>query len=142
MKIRDRLRQNIRDFREDKNLTQADIAEKLGMSVTGYAKLERGESQIRVDRLEQIAQILDVEPNELMYADTNGVIVFNNSNDNFSNSTHFSLALGDPALQSEIDHLRYIIDAKNDLLNAREAEIEALKQQIETLNKVVAMLEK
>lgn len=142
MKIRDRLRQNIRDFREDKNLTQADIAEKLGMSVTGYAKLERGESQIRVERLEQIAQILDVEPNELMCADTNGVIVFNNSNDNFSNSTHFSLALGDPALQLEIDHLRYIIDAKNDLLNARDAEIEALKQQIETLNKVVAMLEK
>lgn len=142
MKIRDRLRQNIRDFREDKNLTQADVAEKLGMSVTGYAKLERGESQIRVERLEQIAQILDVKPSELMYADTNGVIVFNNSNDNFSNSTHFSLALGDPALQSEIDHLRYIIDAKNDLLNAREAEIEALKQQIETLNKVVAMLEK
>ena len=30
MKPEDRLRQNIRDMREDKKLTQADMAEKLG----------------------------------------------------------------------------------------------------------------
>ena len=45
MKPEDRLRQNIRDMREDKKLTQADMAEKLGLSETGYAKIERGESK-------------------------------------------------------------------------------------------------
>ncbi|MGX2973865.1 helix-turn-helix domain-containing protein [Ursidibacter arcticus] len=141
MNIRDQLRQNIRDIREDKNLTQADMAEKLGMSVTGYAKLERGESQVRVERLHQIAQIFEVSVEDLMAGDNEGVLVFNNSNDNFSNSSNFSVALGNPALEGEIAHLRYIIDAKNELLDAREREIQSLKAQITALNKVIERLE-
>jgi hypothetical protein len=52
MNARDQLRQNIRDLREDKHLTQAVMAEKLGMSETGYAKIERGESGVRIERLQ------------------------------------------------------------------------------------------
>ncbi|MEG9489758.1 helix-turn-helix transcriptional regulator [Mannheimia indoligenes] len=142
MNIRDQLRQNIRDFREDKHLTQADMAEKLGMSVTGYAKLERGESQIRVERLQQIAQILEVNVEELMENGNQGTVVFNNSNDNFSNSSNFSLSLGNPVLESEIKHLKYIIEAKNELLDARDREIESLKSQISVLNKMIQSIEK
>lgn len=142
MNIRDQLRQNIRDFREDKHFTQADMAEKLGMSVTGYAKLERGESQIRVERLKQIAQILEVNVEELMESGNQGIVVFNNSNDNFSNSSNFSLSLGNPVLESEIKHLKYIIEAKNELLDARDREIESLKSQISVLNKMMQSIEK
>lgn len=142
MNIRDQLRQNIRDFREDKHFTQADMAEKLGMSVTGYAKLERGESQIRVERLQQIAQILEVNVEELMESGNQGIVVFNNSNDNFSNSSNFSLSLGNPVLESEIKHLKYIIEAKNELLDARDREIESLKSQISVLNKMMQSIEK
>jgi len=35
MRASDKLRQNIRDIREDKHFTQADMAEKLGLSITG-----------------------------------------------------------------------------------------------------------
>lgn len=142
MNVRDKLRQNIRDFREDKHLTQADMAEKLGMSVTGYAKLERGESQIRVERLQQIAQILEVNIDELMTESSDGVLVFNNSTDILNNSPNFSLALGNTALESEIKYLKYIIDAKNELLDARDREIESLKSQITALQKVIQALEK
>lgn len=142
MNTRDKVRQNIRDFREDKNLTQAQVAERLGMSVTGYAKLERGESQIRVERLQQIAQILEVNVEELMAEAPEGVMIFNNSNDNFSNSSNFSLSLGDPALEAEIKHLRYIIDAKNELLGARDREILSLQKQISILEKIIETLEK
>lgn len=139
MNIRDQLRQNIRDYREDKHFTQADMAEKLGMSVTGYAKLERGESQIRVERLQQIAQILDVSIEELMVGESD-IIIFNNSNDN--NVSNFNLALGSPALAGEIKHLNYMIDAKNELLDARDREIESLKSQISVLQKMIQSLEK
>lgn len=37
------IRQNIKKIREQKNLTQAEVAELVGLSVTGYAKIERGE---------------------------------------------------------------------------------------------------
>jgi len=36
----------IRNFREDKDLTQTEIAKLLGMSQTGYSKYETGENDI------------------------------------------------------------------------------------------------
>lgn len=36
----------IRDLREDRDLTQKQIAEMLGMSQTGYSKYETGENDI------------------------------------------------------------------------------------------------
>lgn len=141
MKPKDRLRQNIRDIREDKHLTQADMAEKLGLSETGYAKIERGESQIKIERLFQIAQVLDVSPATLIPFGEDGGIVFNNSNDNFSNSSNFTLAVGNNALEAEIICLRQMVEAKNAILDSRDREIEALKQQIKTLEKLLSALE-
>ncbi len=140
MNARDQLRQNIRDLREDKHLTQAVMAEKLGMSETGYAKIERGESGVRIERLQQIAQVLEVNIADLIPLGDEGVIVFNNSNDNFSNSNNFSLSLGNPALEAEISNLRNMIEMKNELLNAREREIAALQQQICTLKELISSL--
>lgn len=36
----------IRDLREDKDLTQTQVAKMLGMSQTGYSKYETGENDI------------------------------------------------------------------------------------------------
>jgi len=36
----------IRDLREDRDLTQAQVAQMLGMSQTGYSKYETGENDI------------------------------------------------------------------------------------------------
>ncbi|MFC2502834.1 MAG: helix-turn-helix domain-containing protein [Cardiobacterium sp.] len=142
MKPEDRLRQNIRDMREDKKLTQADMAEKLGLSETGYAKIERGESKIRIERLFQIAQVLDVSPAELIPFVDDGGITFNNSNDNFSNSSNFTLAIGNSAMENEIRALHQVLDAKNSILDSRDREIVALQQQIHALEKLVATLER
>ena len=142
MKASDQLRQNIRDCREDKHLTQAIMAEKLGMSETGYAKIERGESGVRIERLQQIANVLEVNITDLLPLGDEGVVIFNNSNDNFSNSSNFNLALGDPALQYEITNLRQLVDSKNQIIESREREIESLKQQILTLEKLVNALSK
>lgn len=142
MNIRDQIRQNVRDLREDKKLTQKQVAQKLEMSETGYAKMERGEVQIRIERLQQLAQIFEVDLSDLIPLENSGAVVFNNSNDNFSNSTNFSFAIGNSALEAEISHLRYIIEAKDELLNAREREIELLRKQTDSLEKLIKNLEK
>ena len=41
----------IRDLREDRDLTQKQIAQMLGMSQTGYSKYETGENDIPTDVL-------------------------------------------------------------------------------------------
>lgn len=47
----------IREFREDKNMTQTDIAKYLGMSQTGYSKYETGENDIPTAVLIALARL-------------------------------------------------------------------------------------
>jgi len=52
---------NIKSFRELKKITREDISARLGMSVSGYGKIERGEVDISLSKLVAIAEILQVE---------------------------------------------------------------------------------
>ena len=61
--------EKIRKIREAKDWSQEQMAEKLNMSLNGYAKIERGESKIYLDKLEQIAQVFDIDVIELMQSD-------------------------------------------------------------------------
>ena len=61
--------EKIRKIREAKDWSQEQMAEKLNMSLSGYAKIERGESKIYLDKLEQIAQVFDIDVIELMQSD-------------------------------------------------------------------------
>lgn len=47
--------ERIRALREDSDLTQAQVAEYLGMSQTGYSKYETGENSIPVDFVVKLA---------------------------------------------------------------------------------------
>jgi transcriptional regulator with XRE-family HTH domain len=51
---------NIRKIRELKNLTREHVAEELKMSMSGYGKIERGEVDLTVSKLIEIAKVLDV----------------------------------------------------------------------------------
>jgi transcriptional regulator with XRE-family HTH domain len=51
---------NIRKIRELKNLTREYVAEELKMSMSGYGKIERGEVDLTVSKLIEIAKVLDV----------------------------------------------------------------------------------
>lgn len=132
--------QNIRMLREQKEITQAAMAEKLGLSETGYAKIERGESGLSIERIYQIAEVLDVSVAEIVLPFRESVIACNHSD--FSNSTNFKLSVGNISLEAEIEKLNELLLAKNDILASREREIDSLKQQIDALNKLVSALEK
>jgi transcriptional regulator with XRE-family HTH domain len=56
----------IRTIREEKRLTQLDVADKLQMERSNYARLEARGSKLSVEQLEQIAQALGVSVMELM----------------------------------------------------------------------------
>ncbi len=49
----------LRDLREDRDLTQKQIAEMLGMSQTGYSKYEAGEDDIPTQVLIKLAEFYD-----------------------------------------------------------------------------------
>ncbi|MEE1946178.1 helix-turn-helix transcriptional regulator [Pedobacter sp. KR3-3] len=62
----------IRKIREQKNYTQDYLAAKLDISQNAYSKIELGYSKITLDRLFQIAVILEVEVMQLLYPEKAG----------------------------------------------------------------------
>ena len=60
------LRENIRKVRELRNYTQEYMADQMGLSISGYGKIERNDSDISLSRITQIAAILNVSRAKLL----------------------------------------------------------------------------
>ncbi len=56
----------IRDLREDRELTQTQIAKMLGMSQTGYSKYETGENDIPTSILIRLARFYNTSIDYLL----------------------------------------------------------------------------
>ena len=56
----------IRKVRELKGYKQEYVAGKLGLSVTAYGNIERNESSLSFERLEEIAQVLEVAVQDIL----------------------------------------------------------------------------
>ncbi|MGZ4097536.1 MAG: helix-turn-helix domain-containing protein [Bacteroidia bacterium] len=69
---------NIKKFRELKNITREKMAADLDMSVSNYSKIERGETDLTISRIQQIAQILEIDISQVLNFDATQI--FNVSN--------------------------------------------------------------
>ena len=58
--------EKVREMREKHQMTQEQMAEKLHLTPSSYAKLERGETAIKIERLQQIANIFNIDASELL----------------------------------------------------------------------------
>jgi transcriptional regulator with XRE-family HTH domain len=83
-----KVHEKIRFMRQSKNWSQEKMADKLGMSVNGYANIERGETDVSFSRLEQIAKVLEVELLELLNFGERNIFYLVNG-DNPSQFNHF-----------------------------------------------------
>lgn len=66
----------LKQLRELKNFTQEHVAQQLGLSTRAYSKIETGETQLTINRLNEIATILGVDPVQALGFDHENV--FNN----------------------------------------------------------------
>jgi transcriptional regulator with XRE-family HTH domain len=66
----------LKQLRELKNFTQEYVAQQLGLSTRAYSKIETGETQLTINRLNEIATILGVDPIEALGFDHQNI--FNN----------------------------------------------------------------
>ena len=127
--------EKIRKFREAKDWSQEQMAEKLNMSLNGYAKIERGESKIYLDKLEQIAQVFDIDVIELMQSDGKNIC--------FQIESPLGSVYqggGETQLLIEIERLKLALSHANDkegllnkLLEQKDSEIKALKEVVRML---------
>lgn len=124
--------EKIKMMREMNQWTQEEVAEKLGMSTTGYAKIERGQTNVSVEKLKQIAQIFNINIAQLL--DDNEKLVICSIGDNHSNYNNYFGMNEKLIAQNEKQQLE--IQLKDELLKQKDAEITALKELIELLKNV------
>ncbi|MGX3020713.1 helix-turn-helix domain-containing protein [Ursidibacter sp. B-7004-1] len=116
-------------MREMNQWTQEDMAEKLNMSVTGYAKIERGQTNVSLEKLKQIAMVFNINVAQLL--DDNATPVLCSIGDNHSNYTNY-FGMNE-ALVAENQRQKLELEYKNQLLQQKENEILALRKVISLL---------
>ena len=125
--------EKIRTIRETRNWSQEDMAEKMNMSKNGYAKIERGETKLNLHKLEQIANIFNIDVLEIIKNDDKNVLFFmNDHNTNYYGSNE--------NLTSEIDRLKLTISHKDELLKQRDLVIEQKDSEISALKEIISLL--
>lgn len=73
--------ENIRKFRELRGYSQEYMAHELEITQSSYAKLEKQETKLTIDRLQRIAEILEVDMNLLLNAGNQQVFnIYQNHN--------------------------------------------------------------
>ena len=74
--------QRIRKYRRAVNLSQEELAEKVGISVTHMSHIETGNTKLSLPVLVEIAIILSVQTDELLF-DIPQIILIHARNDKF-----------------------------------------------------------
>lgn len=121
------MHEKVRLMREMRQWTQEEMAEKMNMSLSGYAKVERGETKLHLDKLQQIAQIFDIDVVELISANEKGLFFFMSGNSDCTTSTYYS---GNESLMLENEKLKLIITHKEEMLAQKEKEIQILTEML------------
>ncbi|NYA25940.1 helix-turn-helix transcriptional regulator [Haemophilus haemolyticus] len=124
--------EKIRKIREAKDWSQEQMAEKLDMSLNGYAKIERGESKIYLDKLEQIAQVFDIDVVELMQSDGKNICFQIESplGSVYQGGGETQLLIEVERLKLALSHAREKEELLNKLLKQKDDEMKSLKELV------------
>lgn len=114
-----------------KGLTQEEMAEKLSMSTTGYAKIERGETKLQNPRLEKIAEVLGIDLSDLLSLDTKNIFNFA-ENCTHSNLAHCTVYLTETQCVHELEKAHLIIEQQTKEIAYLKEIIELMKHKNDT----------
>lgn len=108
---------NIKKFRELKGLTREEMADSLDLSVSAYGNIERNKTDLTISRVQQIAEILEVEMSQVLNFDASQIF----------NIEHNDVIQG---ANSKVEHHNYADEY-------REKYIQLLEKEVERLQKIV-----
>lgn len=117
-----KLGENIKKLRELKNYTQQYLADELGISLSGYGKIERDQTEITIARLVLISKILEVDLFTLVYFDGNEVFKNGKQGKGLGKSpenTALSIDLQQQLIQKYKEENEYLKDLVRQLMEKR-----------------------
>lgn len=118
-----KINEKIKQFREVRQWTQEEMAQKLNMTTKGYAKIERGETLSNLPRLEQIAEIFGMHICQLLSYGEEGNLYAGNADQETE------------TLRLILLHKEELLAHKNEIIENQKRELLLLREMIETLKK-------
>lgn len=118
--------QNIKRIREIKNINVKTVAEKLGIAVNSYQRIERGEVDINTEKIQIISQLLGVTPAELVGFDEKFIV--NNIGEKAAGNAQVHVInhnSNDKLIESQ-QELILSLKRENDLLIQKIAKLEGI----------------
>ena len=115
----------LKQCRKEKNLTQEQMGEKLSLSTSAYCKIEYGETDLTLTRLNKIAEVLNMSALDL-FRKIDGNSYINNSS---TIGTSIGVAR-DLKIESPVD-LRELIKANSKMIDMLCRRIEMLENKLQ-----------
>jgi transcriptional regulator with XRE-family HTH domain len=125
-----KVHEKIRFMRESKDWSQEEA--KLNMSVSGYSKIERGETNGYNPKLEKIAREFDMELMELLSFGERHILINENSNN------HGNVIGSSPELAFENQKLHLMLAHKDETIEHLRQDIARLTDMLELYKKSTA----
>lgn len=120
--------QRLQLLRLEKNLTQEQMGEKLSLSTSAYCKIEYGETDLTLTRLNKIAEVLQMSAIDL-FRKIDGNSYFNNSG---NIGTNIGVAKDCSTINIEpSEDLRDLIKANSKMIDMLYKRIEMLESKIQ-----------
>ncbi len=102
------IHENIKFIRQSKGWSQEEMANKLGMSLNGYGSIERGETDVQLSRLENIASTFEIGLLELFGLNEKNIfnLIHNNGENNTQNQYCYNNSPESEKYEKEIEYLK------------------------------------
>ena len=131
----------IRAIRTQQKISQEQMAERLDLTPQAYSKIESGKTKLSLDRIQQIAQILNIDVTELIHNNDNGVFLLINencTNENLNNGAIIyhgnQQSINEQELKQKKKKMQLIITHKDEIIEQLKQENALLKQMLNLLN--------
>ena len=133
------LAERIKFMRNFYGWSQEQMAEKLQLATSSYAKIERGQSDVTFSKLQQIVEIFGIELSDLFKLNEKNVFnIIGNSDTHAISSSISSINIYtcDAAkFQHENEKLKFIVEQK-------DKEINLLQQHLNELREVISLFKR
>ncbi len=132
--INSTIKGNIYLKRKELNLTQEELAQKLGISVTAYRDLERGNTNMINSHIPKIAEILETNIEEL-------ILGYKPLSKDEANLDELEIKYMTKAKEKEDEYNKRIENLLNQIQHMQTS-IDSLKETVKTKNDIIGLLKK
>ncbi|TGO02492.1 hypothetical protein PN36_24200 [Candidatus Thiomargarita nelsonii] len=123
-------------IRSSKSWTQEDVANKLGISPQAYAKIERGKTDVHFSRLQQIADVMEIDLSKLLGLDEKNILnlTCDHNKQCIDNNWHVN--------STEPTEYKHELEKAHLIIEQQKKENAMLKQQNSDFRDIINLLKK